>query len=677
MISVGVDVGGTFTDCIAVAEGRVATAKVVSTPANPTLAVLDGLRILLESLNRPAAGLARFLHGTTVATNAALQRKGARIGFITTKGFEDALEIGRMSRSDAFDVNGGAETPVFLAPRRMRIGVDERLDSQGSVVTALDEDQVRAAAKLLVETHKAEIIAIGFLFSFLNPAHEKRAREVIGQMYPKLEVVISADVDPGFREYERFTTTLFDAYLRSVVSHYVTDLAGRVTAASSACKVMIMKSSGGLCAPARATEQPLHLLKSGLAGGVKGACAVSTRAGFQDIISIDIGGTSCDVALVRGGAPVVNAECRLDTYPIRVPMVDVNTIGAGGGSIAWIDDAGSLHVGPQSAGSEPGPACYGRGGVDATITDASAVLGFLSPENFAGGLRLDVARSVAAVQRIANRLGIGLVEAASGIHRILNETMANEIRKVSINRGLDVRKFALVALGGGGPVHACELARITKMNTIIVPEYPGLLCAYGLLISDVTHEEVAPVHCLVEPGCAGQVAERCATLTERCLEKLEHDGARRDEVQTEYTAQLRYLGQSFQVSTPLSLDAQDWTDRMVDLFHNEHKRLYGVENRSRKVELVQIRATSTWPQTKAEMISTAAPKQRAEAPRTRKVYDSGRREFQKAQILRREMLPVGTKIQGPAIIEQFDTTTVLPSDARAEVGPTGDLIIRM
>ncbi|MBM3570982.1 MAG: hydantoinase/oxoprolinase family protein [Alphaproteobacteria bacterium] len=317
MISIGVDVGGTFTDCIAVADGQVATAKVVSTPANPALAVLEGVRGLLKSLNRPPTDLARFLHGTTVAINAALQRKGARIGFITTKGFEDALEIGRMSRSDAFDVNAGVETLVFLAPRRVRIGVDERLDAQGAVVTALDEDQVRAAAKLLVETHGAEIIAIGLLFSFLNPAQEKRARDLIVATFPKLEVIISSDIDPGFREYERFTTTLFDTYLRPVVSRYVTDLAGRVAAESKACTVMMMKSSGGLCAPARAAAQPLHLLKSGLAGGVQGACAVAARAGFPDIISIDIGGTSCDVALVRGGAPVIKAESRLDTYPIR------------------------------------------------------------------------------------------------------------------------------------------------------------------------------------------------------------------------------------------------------------------------------------------------------------------------------------------------------------------------
>ncbi len=676
MISVGVDVGGTFTDCVAIADGKAVTTKIPSTPKDPSIAVMEGIRSLLKKLDRPSSDLTRLFHGTTVVINAALQRRGIKLGFITTRGFEDTIEIGRMQRADVFDLTMDAETPVFLVPKRLRLGVDERLNAQGEVIKALDEDRVREAAKILVEVHEVQAIVVGFLFSFINAKHEQRAKEIIEELYPEKLVVLSSEVDPTFREYERFTTTLFDAYLRPVAARYIENLANEVEAINPACRLMIMKSSGGLCAPSRAAERPLVMLKSGLAGGVKGACEVAKAAGFQDIISVDIGGTSCDVSLVRGGVPVIRSENYLDTYPIRSPMVDISTIGAGGGSIAWIDTAGSLHVGPQSAGAEPGPACYGRGGDDVTITDASLYLGYLRPDGFAGGLTLDRQRSVDVIERLAKKLGISSDAAAWGVHRILNEKMADEIRKVSINRGLDARKFALVALGGGGPVHACELARIMKMSEILVPEYPGLLAACGLLAAHVTHEESISLHVEATPDSKGVIQTAADSVQQKAVEKLVSDGAPQSELETEFVADLRYEGQAFQIGIGFSRDQTELTRKLVEGFHSEHKRLYGVENRTRKVEIVAVRAVCVWLQKNAQ-VNGDHKRGLQKIEKKRIAYDSGSHEFRDFSVYWRNDLPLGASISGPAIVEQADTTTVIPSYATAIMRDDGNLLLKI
>jgi N-methylhydantoinase A len=409
-VRVGVDVGGTFTDfaCI-MADGTRLAFKVPSTPADPSLAVLDGVRQLVERHGVAPGGIAVFAHGTTVATNAVLERKGARIGLITTEGFRDVLEIGRQMRQQMYSVRLDPETPVFLAPGRMRKGVGERIGPDGAVLQPLDEDSVVSAVEPLV-ADGIQALAVALLFSFLNPAHERRIAEIVAARWPDLPVSLSSEVDPAFREYERTVVTAFDAYAKPVVDRYLAALEAALAAAGVVAPLQVMQSRGGLAGSRVARRRPVRLFLSGPAGGVVGGLAEGLAAATPNLITVDIGGTSCDIALIEGGEPLIRAEGRIAGYGVRVPMVDVNAIGAGGGSIAWIDGAGGLRVGPHSAGSDPGPACYGRGGTEATVTDASVVLGLIDPAYFAGGtLALDPALAERAVrERVAVPLGMDL-----------------------------------------------------------------------------------------------------------------------------------------------------------------------------------------------------------------------------------------------------------------------------
>lgn len=677
-ISVGVDIGGTFTDFIAIMDDRVAIAKIRSTPADPALAVIEGLERITAELDRPGAELRVFAHGTTVAINAVIEKKGARVGFLTTKGFEDVIEIGRTSRSNIYDLDCSAEAPGFLSPRRFRLGIAERLDAQGGVVQPLDEAAVLEAARRLVEEETVDAIAIGFLFAFLNPAHEHRARAIIKARYPDCVVVVSSDVDPRFREYERFTTTLLDAYLRPVVAGYTGRLSHHLRDRNPAGEFLVMKSSGGLSTDRYIARHPIALLKSGLAGGVRGASAVALAAGHPDIISIDIGGTSCDVAVVQNGEPLVRPESRIETYPVRVSMVDVNTIGAGGGSIAWVDQAGGLHVGPRSAGSDPGPACYGKGGEAATVTDASIVLGYLNPDNFAGGrMALDPALAHAAVGRVAERLGLGVEAAAWGIHRVINEVMASEIGKVSLMKGLDPRRFALMALGGAGPVHAVALGRTMRMPSVIVPRYPGLLAAYGLLVSDVTHDRTAPFHGTLDETVVEQARAVCAGLAAEAIATLAEDGARPEEITLGFTAQLRYRGQSFEIDVAFDPNGTDWLQALKESFHQRHRALYGIENREREIEPVAISVVATWTRRRHGEGVPAAGRETVRGPATRRAYDPGLGAFRDFTVRQRGELEPGEMLKGPMIIEQLDTTTVIPTGIEASVDAGHNLILRL
>ena len=459
-MDIGVDTGGTFTDLICRRPGHSdLVLKVPSTPSEPSKAVMNGVRQLLEAAGDEVGSVRRFVHGTTVATNAVLERKGADSGLITTAGFADVLEIGRQMRSHIYELELEPETPVFLAPGARRVEVIERLSSEGEILEPLDENSLRHA----VETLKNEgvtSIAVCLLFSFLNPIHERRVREVIESEYPDLSVSLSSDVDPAFREYERTVVTAFDAYTKPVLRDYLGDLASELSAFGVDAPLQVMQSRGGISAAGTATKRPVRLFLSGPAAGVIGGSRAGQASGSHDLITVDIGGTSCDIALVAGGRPLVRPEGRIDGYPVRVPMVDVNAIGSGGGSIAWLDEAGGLRVGPRSAGAEPGPACYGRGGQLATVTDASIVLGVLNPDYFAGGsVSLDRQLAEQAIRdTIAVPLSLSVEQAALGIHRVVNAQMAEGMRQVSIRQGHDPRDFALVPLGGAGPVHGIPLA---------------------------------------------------------------------------------------------------------------------------------------------------------------------------------------------------------------------------
>ena len=450
-LRIGVDIGGTFTDVIGRRGDRVWTAKVPSSPGDLAAGVLAGVETVLALSGEAPEDVDRFVHGTTIATNAILEEKGARIGLLMTEGFEDVLEIGRQKRSRMYDLFMAPETPVFLAPGRRRAGIAERIGPDGSVVVPLDEAGVRATVARLVEEEGIEAVAVCYLFSFRNPAHERRTADIIARDFPGLAVSISSEVDPVFREYERTCVTAFDAYVRPVVNGYLDGLDVALRRRGVLAPLLIMQSRGGAASAHRTVARPVTTLLSGPAAGALGGRSAGERSGRRELITLDIGGTSSDVALARGGASLVSREGRIRGYPLRVPMVDVHTIGAGGGSIARLDDAGVLKVGPESAGADPGPACYGRGGIAPTVTDASLVLGYLDPARFAGGIRPRIDAAERAVGALAEAMRCSLAEAAFGIHTVCNAAMAEAVRMLTVKRGHDPRDFALVLLGGAGP----------------------------------------------------------------------------------------------------------------------------------------------------------------------------------------------------------------------------------
>ncbi len=664
----GIDVGGTFTDVVATHGDQVVTAKLSSTPDDPARAVLQGLASVLAQLGAAPADVTSLAHGTTVATNAALERKGAKVGFLTTAGFEDVIEIGRLQRSAIYDLATGPETPIFIAPREMRLGVTERVGPDGAIVTALDARSVTEALGRLVE-RGAQSIAIGYLFAHLNPANEQCTRDIVLARYPHMPVSLSSDVDPRFREYERFTTTLFDAYLKPAVAHYLHRLDQQLSANGPA-RFSVMRSSGGLCAAAEAASRPVTLLHSGLAAGVLGACAAAMESGFPDAITVDIGGTSCDVALTKNGVPSLRSETRLQTFPIRTPTIDVSTIGAGGGSIAWLDAAGGLHVGPESAGAVPGPACYGRGGTSPTVTDASLVLGYISADRFAGGtLRLDAAAARAAIAPLAHTLGLSIEDAAAGIHRILNAAMTDEIRRISLHRGEDPRHFALVLLGGGGPVHGAELGRDLGITQLVIPLVPGLLAAYGLLIAPTTHEQAHPFGHDLTDAAMPALRQACAALDQRG--QAAFSGAT---PKASYTAYMRYAGQSHELEVPLS-DLFN-AAAIRESFERMHAQFYGRTSPDRAVQITGVAATHALPPRAAPVFQPPATGALAEAWRgNRPVYDWRQRRFAETPVYDRAALPASLHLQGPAIIEQLDTTTVVSAGTVATMARSGALLI--
>ncbi len=678
-MQIGVDIGGTFTDIVALDRGgRLTLTKVSSTPKN----LLDGIgaavqRVLALAGATPAE-VERFIHGTTVATNAILEQKGALTALLMTEGFEDVLELGRQKRSRMYDLYMDPETPIFLAPRRRRRGIRERLDARGTVLTPLDEDRVRTAVGELRQ-QGVQAVAVCYLFSFVNPAHERRTREIIREVAPEVSVSLSCEVDPTFREYERTCVTAFDAYLGPVVKRYLAGLADTLRDLGVSAPPLIMRSRGGIVSAALAAEQPVTLFLSGPAGGVIGAKFAAERSGVFDFVSLDMGGTSNDVAVVRGGEPLITSEGMIGTYPVRTPMVDVSTIGAGGGSIAWIDAAGGLRVGPQSAGAEPGPACYGRGGEAATVTDASLALGYLNPERFAGGLMtLDAGAAEKALAAIGAQLGLDAVATAAGIHRVINARMADQIRLVTIKRGYDPRTFSLVVLGGAGPVHGVPLAEEMGMAEVIVPEAPGVLAAFGLLAAAIEHHHARTLHSRADTVDLTSVNCCLAELDAAGRARMGEEGVPPGEVRVAYSADMRYVGQAYELEVPIAVPvALGRMPEILSAFHAVHERVYGYARTQQPVEFVNFRAVHTFPLPRPRLRPTARGGGSIDDARlgTRRAWFSGH-AFVGTAIYDRGRLPIGARVVGPAIIEQLDTTTVLPPGQAAVVDVSGNLRLR-
>jgi N-methylhydantoinase A len=682
VISIAVDIGGTFTDVVAAdpEAGRYHTAKVPSTPRRLVEGVRAGaLKVLAEAGSGPSE-VERFIHGTTVGTNAVVERKGAVTAVLATEGFEDVLEIGRLRRTKMYDLFIDAETPVFLAPRRRRRGIRERLAADGSVVTPLDEERARQAIRELLDEQGAEAFAVCLLHAFRNAAHEQRLRELVHELAPRAGVSLSCEVDPTFREYERTVVTAFDAYVRPVIERYVGELAEELAATGIEAPLQIMQSRGGITGAGLITQRPVSVLLSGPAAGVIGGKFAGERSGFENLITIDIGGTSADISLVASGKPLLSTEGHIDRYPLRVPMVDVNTIGAGGGSIAWIDPAGGFRVGPRSAGAEPGPACYGRGGAEPTVTDASLVLGYLNPDYFAGGtMALDPEAARNAVEHFGRRLGLTATEAAAGIHRVINSKMADEIRLVSIRRGYDPRQFALVLLGGAGPVHGGRLAAQLAIPTLIVPPVPGVLSALGLLVADVEHDSAETVALRAEAATPEALEASFRSLDGRVAAQMAAERVPAGEARTTRFADMRYVGQAYtlEVPVPLDLDASA-VAAVVETFHETHERIYGHSHPAAAVEFVNLRVVQAWGLPQPELVAPA-PEAEAEAEAgtvsARPAYFEELGGYVDTAVYRRGHIESEREIAGPAIVEQADTTLVVYPGQRAVLDEAGNLLV--
>jgi len=676
-VEVGIDTGGTFTDIVCFRDGLpVGVAKIPSTPADPSIAIFEAVAYLEREWGILPAEIERFGHGTTAATNALIERKGGRVGLLATEGFSDVIEIGRQMRRQLYEAPLAPESPVFLAPGRMRKGVVERLASDGSVLIALDENSVRTAVRELVDGG-AEAIAICFLFSFLNSTHENRARDIVAVEFPELKISISNEIDPTFREYERTVVTAFDAYVKPVVDSYLARLDSGLKNAGVTSEPKVMQSRGGMSAVSCARQRPVRLFLSGPAAGVVGASTVGKAVGVEDLISIDIGGTSCDIALISGGRPTLRSEGEIEGYPVRVNMVDVNAIGAGGGSLVWLDAARGLRVGPGSAGAEPGPACYGRGGDRATVTDASIVLGYLNPEYFAGGsINIDPQRAYDVIEKtIAEPLGFSVERAAQGIHRVVNAQMAEGVRAVSLNRGFDPRRFSLVALGGAGPVHATALADELGITKIIVPRHPGVLSAIGLLMAPIEHEAIVALQQALAVLSPSVITSALQKLDNRCRDLMVAEGVSTSGTVIRHLADVCYIGQSHHLEVPLYMSDAAPLDRLCRDFKGQHDRVHG-HAMDAPLRLVNLRSIHTL-ERDGDLGVTGSDGDHSDSLKAcRSVLFVDAEEMQITAIHERQRLALSTRIDGTAIIEQPDTTTVVTKGWRALVHASGDLIVK-
>ncbi len=678
-VEIAIDVGGTFTDVICVGEGQAYATKVPTTPGDLTVGVLSGIEAVLRLAGKSYADMSRIVHGTTVATNALIQKSARPVLLLTTKGFEDVLEIGRLKRSEMYNLFCDPETPAFLAPGRLRAGISERIGPSGEVLAPLDEEELVEVVDRLVARYNPHSVAVCFLFSFVNPVHERRAKGIVRKRYPGLKISVSSEIDPVIREYERTCVTAFDAYLRPVVQDYLEQLQSALTEKGARGTLYIMQSRGGITTVDSAMERAVQLLYSGPAAGVIGAREEAVRSGFRNFVSLDMGGTSCDVCLVTNASPSISTENKIGTYPLRLPIIDVNTIGAGGGSIAWLDGSGGMRVGPLSAGSDPGPASYRRGGTRPTVTDASIVLGYLNSQYFAGGrFELDPGRAEEAIlTHVARPLNLDLLQAAWGIHRIVNSNMAEQVRLVSIRRGFDPRRFALVVFGGAGPVHGAAIAQELGIPHAIVPHSPGVLSAAGLLAADIEHDFALAYLIRADQASAERTDGIWADLRDEILERMRKDVVDPTHVVFRRFADMRYIGQTHELTVHVP-DGQgpEALATAVARFHEIHQQIYGHCSPDRPIEFVSLRAVGVFRFGGMTALVAGRPGETLED-----AYKSSRPAYfgsgapVRVPVYDRRRLPLGIVVDGPAILEQEDTTTVIYPGQSGIVDEAGNVII--
>jgi N-methylhydantoinase A len=675
---VGVDSGGTFTDiCLFDNEtGHVDVWKVSSTPDDPSLGIATGVA---EAIERVAAGpdaIAWFGHGTTVSTNALIQHRGARTGLITTDGFRDLLEIGRQKRPDLYDLM--VDKPVPLVSRDLRLEVPERLRHDGSVEIALDEAAFRAAVRRL-RAAEVKSVAVCFLYGFINTTHEEVASRILREEFPEAFACVSHDVAPEFREFERLSTTVVNAYLGPVMRGYIRRLGERLRDLGVRATPHLTQSNGGVISFEQAERLPVRTVLSGPSTGVVGAREVGRLAGFPDLITFDMGGTSTDVALLSAGECRLSGEAIVHGYPIKAPMLDIHTVGAGGGSVAYVD-GGLLKVGPRSAGAFPGPVCYGLGNTEPTVTDANVLLGLLNPRYLLGGrmpIRHDLAHG--AITRLAAALGLDPMATAQGILSVVTANMVRAIRVISVQRGYDPRDYTLIAFGGAGPLHAARLARELDIGRVLVPRNPGILCAMGLLLTDMRVDfaltRLKPLH----PDSLPDMDEAFRTLAARGQYWFEDEAISAENQRVRRTVDMRYAGQNYELSVPLpdgeigprSLAA------LAEAFAAMHRRLYGFAAADEPVQLVTFRIEASGVVPKATFTPRPFTGSNAASALAeyRPVWLPDSHDFAPCPVYDRDRLEPGDRFAGPAIVEQMDATTFIPAGMAAQVDAWLNLIL--
>ncbi|MBN9887267.1 hydantoinase/oxoprolinase family protein [Salipiger abyssi] len=673
--TIGVDVGGTFTDLCAIesTSGRIALNKVSSTPANPAEAIIAGLDALAEKAGFDLKDVRAIGHGTTVATNALIQRTGAKVAMVTTRNFRDLVEIGRQIRPKMYDLK--ADFPPPLAPRHLRFEVTERVGADGAVVEPLDMASVDAVIEDL-RAEQVEAVAIAFLFAYLNPSHEQAVKARIAEALPDVAVSASSDVMPEFREYERSSTTLLNAYLQPAFAEYMRTLEREVAARSPVSSLGVNQSSGGLMSVETAREFPIRTAMSGPAAGANGAIHTAMQSGIGNVITFDVGGTSADVALIRDRTIGLAFDRDVAEFPVRMPMVDINTVGAGGGSLAWFDRDGLMKVGPASAGARPGPACYGRGGDQATVTDANVVLGRLSTSGLLGGdMSLDVDASFRVVGKVAERLGVAVETAARGILDVMAANMVRAIRAISVERGHDPRDFALMPFGGAGPLHAEACARALGIKQILVPLLPGILCAEGLLVAGRSESLVRSQRIALNDAASPILSRLADEMRAEAETWFEAEAIPEAERSTKLVADMRYTSQNYELQIPVGGNSVTDLDALKQAFFEAHAQAYGFFNPEDPVEIMALRMTPEGARPQIGSPPQSATASRAPEPKaTRPVWFAGPRALD-TPVYDRAELAAGAELTGPAVIDQFDSTLLLFPGDHARVDEALNILI--
>ena len=676
----GVDVGGTFTDLALfdVETNRLEFTKTPSTPANQAIGVIRGTQKLIQRCDIPPSDITFFIHGTTVATNALLERRGVRTALVVTTGFRDVLQIGRQDRPHLYDWR--VHRPEALIPPHLTFEVRERLLYTGEIVVPLEAEEVEDVVERL-RVAEVEAVAVCLIHSYANPIHEQLLGKALTDALPGLTIALSSDILPEFKEYQRMSTTAINAYVAPVMGRYLRGLQRTLAEIGVPAELHVMQSNGGIMGVTTTIEKPVHTILSGPAGGVIGSVALAAQAGEPNVISVDMGGTSFDVSLTYQGQIRRTQESEMEGMVIKTPMIDIHTLGAGGGSIAWIDTGGALRVGPHSAGADPGPACYGQGGDQPTVTDANLVLGRLNPDYFVGGdIQLDVEAAQSAIRRhIAEPLGMSLEHATEGIIRVVNANMVKGIRVVSVEKGHDPREFCLVAFGGAGPVHAAELASELNIPRVLVPVAPGVTSALGLLMSDLRHDYVSTLLRPLDGLTAKDLAASYSELEKEARAQMNKEGVSGDQFSLLRMADLRYVGQGYELEVPVSpvgeeVKVEDLTQR----FHHLHQGQYGYAHQDASVELVNLRLSAIGrlprPQLAAEPLDgTVDPDCALKAQR--QVYLAG--AYHETPVYDRAHLCPGDVIRGPAVIEQVDSTIIVWPNQDSCVDAYRNLIVNV